>query len=173
MYYPSSENKGADQLRGYREADLRLCFRTGTVFSRCGSIYSQDDMSRVSRKLDFAYAKTKAQISFAVTAKLFSTVVFATRIVQFLFFLNPKFPASSNLLCLYSSVCVRPGRTGFLMSWLIYQIFVVLVLLRINLEGIIMALHHLKLYEWTRIIFPQKVVMVKWVNQYDLHCLRV
>ena len=23
----SSENKGADQLRGYREADLRLCFR--------------------------------------------------------------------------------------------------------------------------------------------------
>ena len=27
MYYPSGENKGADQLRGYREADLRLCFR--------------------------------------------------------------------------------------------------------------------------------------------------
>ena len=27
MYNPSSQNKGADQLRGYREADLRLCFR--------------------------------------------------------------------------------------------------------------------------------------------------
>ena len=27
VYYPCSENKGADQLRGYREADLRLCFR--------------------------------------------------------------------------------------------------------------------------------------------------
>ena len=27
-YYLCSENKGADQLRGYREADLRLCFRT-------------------------------------------------------------------------------------------------------------------------------------------------
>ena len=26
MYYLCSENKGADQLRGYREADLRLCF---------------------------------------------------------------------------------------------------------------------------------------------------
>ena len=25
--YPCSGNKGADQLRGYREADLRLCFR--------------------------------------------------------------------------------------------------------------------------------------------------
>ena len=41
MYYPCSENKGADQLRGYREADLRLCFRIGKnpVFSRCGSFY--------------------------------------------------------------------------------------------------------------------------------------
>ena len=27
MYYPCSENKGAAQLRGNREADLRLCFR--------------------------------------------------------------------------------------------------------------------------------------------------
>ena len=26
-YYLCSENKGADQLRGYREADLSLCFR--------------------------------------------------------------------------------------------------------------------------------------------------
>ena len=40
MYYPCSENKGADQLRGYREADLRLCFRLGKnpVFSWRGSI---------------------------------------------------------------------------------------------------------------------------------------
>ena len=27
LYYLRSENKNADQLRGYREADLRLCFR--------------------------------------------------------------------------------------------------------------------------------------------------
>ena len=27
LYYLSSENKSADQLRGHREADLRLCFR--------------------------------------------------------------------------------------------------------------------------------------------------
>ena len=40
MYFPSSENKGADQLRGHREADLRLCFRICRllVFSRGGSI---------------------------------------------------------------------------------------------------------------------------------------
>ena len=27
LYYPCGKNKGADQLRGYREADLHLCFR--------------------------------------------------------------------------------------------------------------------------------------------------
>ena len=39
LYYLCSEKKGADQLRGYREADLRLCFRIckKPVFSRCGS----------------------------------------------------------------------------------------------------------------------------------------
>ena len=39
LYYPSSENKGADQLRGYSEADLRPRFRIckKPVFSRRGS----------------------------------------------------------------------------------------------------------------------------------------
>ena len=69
------ENKGADQLRGDREADQRLCFRN----------------------------------SFAVTAKLISAFVFATRIVQSPYFLNPKFQASSHLLWVYSPVCVGPG----------------------------------------------------------------
>ena len=46
----------------------------------------------------FAYAKTKMQISFTVTAKLISAFVFATRIVQSLYFLNPKFQVSSHSL---------------------------------------------------------------------------
>ena len=33
MYDPCSENKGADQLRSYCEADLRLCFRICRLFS--------------------------------------------------------------------------------------------------------------------------------------------
>ena len=39
LYYLCGENKGADQLRGYREADLRLCFCIckKPVFSRFGS----------------------------------------------------------------------------------------------------------------------------------------
>ena len=41
-------------------------------------------------------AKTKSQISFAVTANLISAFVFATRIVQFFFYLNLKFQASTG-----------------------------------------------------------------------------
>ena len=46
MYYPCSKNKDADQLRGYREADLRLCFRPCKllVFSRTGSYISAFQM---------------------------------------------------------------------------------------------------------------------------------
>ena len=58
--------------------------------------------------LTFAYAKTKMQIRFTVTAKLIRALVFATQIVQSLY-QNPKFQASNYLLMLYSTVCVRPG----------------------------------------------------------------
>ena len=54
--------------------------------------------------------KTKTQISLAVTAKLISAFVFAIQIVKSLFYLNPKFLASSHLLWLYCPVCVGPGR---------------------------------------------------------------
>ena len=63
------------------------------------------------RKPDFCiYAKTKTQISFAVTAKLISVFVFATQIVCSFYFLNPKFQGSNHLLWLYSPVYVGPGR---------------------------------------------------------------
>ena len=68
-------------------------------------------LSHVMRKTSFCiYVKVKAQITFAVTEMLIISFVFATRIVQFLYFLNLNFRASSHLLCLYSSVCVGPVR---------------------------------------------------------------
>ena len=42
-----------------------------------------------------------------------SASVFASPIVLFLFFLNPKFPVSSHFLCSHSSVCFRFGRDSF------------------------------------------------------------
>ena len=55
MYYPCSENKDADQLRGYREADLRLCFRPCKllVFSRTGSIMILDVEEPIDPAGDF------------------------------------------------------------------------------------------------------------------------
>ena len=78
-------------------------------------------MSNFIRKLK-PYAKPKVQISFTVTAKLISTFVFATQIVQFLYFLNPKFLASNHHLCLYSQVVpdlFADHIVGFLIMWLI------------------------------------------------------
>ena len=62
------------------------------------------------RKPMFCICQNKDPDKLPVTAKLISAFVFATRIVQSLFFLNPKFPVSSHLLWLCSSVCVGPGR---------------------------------------------------------------
>ena len=42
--------------------------------------------------------------------ELISAFVFATRIVQALYYLNTKVQGSSHLLLLYRPVCVRPGR---------------------------------------------------------------
>ena len=57
-----------------------------------------------------AYAKTKTQISCALTEHLFSAFVFATGIVESIFFLNLKSQSSSLLLGLYRPVCVGSGR---------------------------------------------------------------
>ena len=63
-----------------------------------------------------AYAKTKTQISCTVTAQLISAFVFASREVQFLFFLNLKFQVASHFLQLHRRVCVRPGRKPLIFS---------------------------------------------------------
>ena len=62
------------------------------------------------RKPAFCVCENKDADQLAVTAKLISAFIFATRIVQSLFLLNPKFHASSHLLWLYRTVCVGPGQ---------------------------------------------------------------
>ena len=75
------------------------------------------------RKPDFAYVKTKTQISFAVTAKLISAFVFATRIVQSLYFLN--FMPLAILCGCTDRLCrtwSETPKTGFLTTRPIYTI---------------------------------------------------
>ena len=59
VYYPSSENKGADQLRGYREADLRLCFRLCRllVFPWGGSYSKSSEKVQVGKDQEKAQSK--------------------------------------------------------------------------------------------------------------------
>ena len=63
-----------------------------------GSLYC--NVSLVVRKPAFLH----------ITATLISALVFATQIVQSLYFLNTKFQASRHLLWLYSPFYVGPGR---------------------------------------------------------------
>ena len=56
----------------------------------------------------------------AVTAKLISAFIFAKRIVQSLFYLYPKFQASSSFLCLYRPVYVGPVRKPH--CWFSYEV---------------------------------------------------
>ena len=56
------------------------------------------NLSPTPENQESASAKTKAQNNCAVTAQLIRVFIFATQIVQFLFFLNPKFQASNLLL---------------------------------------------------------------------------
>ena len=63
------------------------------------------------RKPDFCICENKdADQLRGNRAKLISAFVFAAWIVQSLYYLTPKFQASSYLLWLYSPVCVGPGR---------------------------------------------------------------
>ena len=88
---------------------LQLIFTVWSVLS-ARIFFGNYQLSLVMRKPAFSYAKTKTQISFAVTAKLISAFVFASRIVEFLYYLNPKCHASCYRLWPYSPVCVGSGR---------------------------------------------------------------
>ena len=92
------------------------------LFSIVGASAQSDHhhyLSLVVKNLLFAYAKTKPQISCAVIAQLISAFVFATRIVQSLFFLNLKLQAST----VQSGFCrtwSETPKTGILTTRLIY-----------------------------------------------------
>ena len=47
LYYQCSEKKGAVQLRGYREADLRLCFRPSILLVFLSSGSNENNMAKL------------------------------------------------------------------------------------------------------------------------------
>ena len=62
----------------------------------------------IKKEKQYAYAKPKSPL-FRYSE---------SRIVQFLFYLNPNFQASNLLLCLYRLSCIRPGWKPKLLDFL-------------------------------------------------------
>ena len=67
-------------------------------------------LSLVVRKPFFCICENKDADQLRGNREADKRLVFATRIVLSLYFLNAKFQASSHLLWLYNPVCVGPGR---------------------------------------------------------------
>ena len=71
MYYICSENKGADQLRGYCKADLRLCFshmqKAGflTMWLISGTVFTANMVLKTfsGNKLEGDWGEIVAEIS--------------------------------------------------------------------------------------------------------------
>ena len=109
-YYPRGENEGADRICCKYIAELCLCFYvhvyTKKTFFGCDAAYmtpllqsGQHHMSRLMGKPTICIGESKDADQLR-----------GNREVQFLFYLNPKFQASSSFLCLYRPVCVGPVR---------------------------------------------------------------
>ena len=66
-------------------------------------------LSRIVRKSAFCICKNKGADQLHGNREADHVFVFATQIVQSLYFLNPKIQASRQILWLYSQFCVGPG----------------------------------------------------------------
>ena len=75
--------------------------KVSIYFSVVGAILNE---SR-HEKTYFLHTRNKGQIS----AFVFTTYVFTTKIEKSLYFCNPKFQTSTHLLRLYSPICIIPG----------------------------------------------------------------
>ena len=82
----------------------------GDAFMKIKVLFEGILMSLVMRKPAFCICENKDADQLRSDREADQPFVFATQIVQYLFFLNPKFQASSHLLGLYSPVCVGPGQ---------------------------------------------------------------
>ena len=80
------------------------CFFVRCLFCMCSLELSQ--LSRLMGKPTICIGENKD----ADQLRGNRAFVFATRIVQFLFYLNTKFQDSSSFLCLYRTFCVRTVR---------------------------------------------------------------
>ena len=109
---PDFVTKYNRQTKNYTYSNIN---KAKCLFTEKGCTISNymDLFNKKDSKICIAYEnelRSYCEADLRLCFRLISAFVFATRIVQFLYFLNPKFQAPCHLLCLYSSLCVRPGR---------------------------------------------------------------
>ena len=75
LYYQCSQNKGADQLCGYREADLRLCFRI------CKNRFSHNEAHVTQFSLTGSGHENKFSKDLKTTKKFVSPIMFVTSLL--------------------------------------------------------------------------------------------
>ena len=75
LYYPSSENKGTDQLHSYREADLRLCFRLCRllVFPWGGSFIRTSIVAAFYSQLFVIFIRTSKEVDEVMSVPIYYT----------------------------------------------------------------------------------------------------
>ena len=114
LYYLCSKNKGADQLHGNSFAvTVKLISVFVFAYAKC---WFSRDVARmymshiIMRKSAFCICENKGADQLHGNRTADQRLCFRyIHVVQSLYFLNPKFPASSHLLWSYSPVYVRPG----------------------------------------------------------------
>ena len=118
---------------GCRINDLYIDLRDGKMLMKLLEVLSGERLVSTCtiravscENLLFVYAKTKAQIRCAVTVQLICTFVFATEILQSLYFLNPNFKPLAIFVVVQPDLCWfwwENLKTDFLMAQLPYLYF--------------------------------------------------
>ena len=94
MYYPCSENKGADQFRSYREADLQLCFCLCKllVFSCSGSIINNSTykifLKHRGKYANASYCSFVAKINYTIFKMEVVTFIHTKTCIEFVSLLH-------------------------------------------------------------------------------------
>ena len=126
FYNNKRENKGTSSLislhrQNHPSASYTQNFKPLTIFCGCTArlvfglvgnhrVRVSCDVAQISNNLLSHVMRKPAFCICETTAMLISAFVFATRIVQSLYFLKTKFQASSHIVWSCSPVCVGPGR---------------------------------------------------------------
>ena len=100
-------------LMGGAEPKFPSCLHFSHKYNKDIIIFSTEQtsklhLSRLMGKPTICIGENKGADQLRGFISLISAFVFATRVVLFPFYLNPKFQTSSSFLCLYRLVCVGP-----------------------------------------------------------------